>query len=82
MKHVISNLSLALVSLMTCSLISSCAIGSQKTDAASSGERSRLYRPVNGAWSGHWDPDRKHAEDHLRAHNKQNGVSGGVVEYN
>lgn len=81
MKRVISNLSFALAILMTGALMSSCAIGSRKAAAASSQEDSRLYRPVNGAWSGHWGPNRKHAEDHLRDYNKQNGVSGGVVEY-
>ncbi|MBM51326.1 MAG: hypothetical protein CMP27_15990 [Roseibacillus sp.] len=44
-------------------------------------EETMLYRAVQEPWFSHWTPDRKHAEDHLRAHNEEHGLNGGIVEY-
>ena len=90
MKNAVSRITFALTTLALGSLLSSCA-----TTPAATGEEQRSetaiaseqdgenlrYRPVNGNWTGHWTPERSHAEDHLRAHNARNGVAGGVVEY-
>jgi len=80
-KHVFSNLAFTLATLVTGALVSSCASESLEANAPGPEEGPRLYRPVNGSWAGHWTPDRRHAEDHLRTHNAHSGVNDGVIEY-
>ncbi len=89
-KTAAPRISLCLITLALGPIFSSCASNevAANENAASppagvsepAGEN-LLYRPVNGSWTGHWTPDRSHAEDHLRAHNAGEGVSGGVIEY-
>lgn len=81
MKQIAVHSLFALAILATSVLSTSCSNGFLASGPQENEEDDRLYRPVNGTWAGHWSPDRKHAEDHLRAHNEKNGLSGGVVEY-
>ena len=81
MKQIAAQLLIALAILVTSALTASCSNGFLASGTPEGQEDGRLYRPVNDLWAGHWSPDRRHAEDHLRAHNEKNGLSGGVVEY-
>ena len=81
MKQIAVHSIFALAILVTSLLSASCSNGFLAPGTPGNQEDDRLYRPVNGTWVGHWSSDRRHAEDHLRAHNEKNGLSGGVVEY-
>lgn len=92
MKNVFPKLSFALSILALGTFVSSCTCGpfgipatpsydkGSKVDGYGYAKGSKLYRPNNGAWYGHWTPDRAHAEDHLRAYNANTGSNGGVIE--
>ena len=81
MKNVFPKLSFALSILALGTFVSSCTGGPLGIPATPSNDvGSKLYRPNNGAWYGHWTPDRAHAEDHLRAYNANTGSNGGVIE--
>ena len=88
MKNVFSKITFALSILALGTFVSSCTCGpfgapSPSYDKAHGyAKGAQLYRPVNGNWTGHWTPDRAHAEDHLRHYNQQNGASGGHIEAN
>lgn len=91
MKNVFSKITFALSILALGAFVSSCTCGpfgaaTPSYDKGGKGggyaKGSQLYRPVNGSWSGHWTPDRAHAEDHLRAYNAQSGSNGGAIEAN
>ncbi len=86
-----TKLSLILSALALGFLVTSCTCGPFGSPAPGYGKGSKsggfgyakgtkLYRPVNGSWQGHWTPDRAHAEDHLRAYNQQTRSSGGQIE--
>ena len=76
-RHLITHALRNSVIVLGTAFIAACSGDSVPGDS----EEGRLYRPVQGLWSSHWTPDRKHAEDHLRAHNEEHDLNGGVVEY-
>ena len=90
MRNAVSRIAFALTILALGPVLSSCTSTSAAPGDGASGQPGTaseqnsgnlLYRPVNGGWSGHWTPDRRHAEEHLRDHNARNNLTGGVVEY-